>query len=307
MPDAPDDRIVMPAARGPDGMLGDYAAIRRAIAFMTQVAPAQPDLSALARHLGLSPFHCQRLFKRWCGLTPKQFSQALTLDHARRLLDADASVLEVAFASGLSGPGRLHDLFVTHEAMTPGDRRRRGAGLDMRWGVHATPFGAAVAVAAPRGLAGLAFVDEDKAQTPADALADLARRWPAARLIEDASATAAAIEAIFPSAPATGPRPVRLVLIGTDWEVRVWQALIDIPLGRAVSYRDIASRVCTKRAARAVGAAVGRNPLSFVVPCHRVLRADGGLGGYHRGIVRKQAIIGWEMGRMLAGTGGDGA
>ncbi len=279
----------------------DYQTIRRAIAFLREQADGRlepPDLDDLASHLGMSPSHCQRLFKRWCGLSPKDFCAAIAIDRARGLLKRSASVLEAAHSSGLSGAGRLHDLFVTHEAMTPGDYKRRGEGLSMSWGAHHTPFGVAVAVATMRGLAGLAFVDEDKGQTVADALADLRGRWPLADLRENPQATLPYIDTIFDPSRWSEAQPVRLVMIGTEWDVKVWQTLLKIPMGHAVSYRDIAKRVCTPKAARAVGTSVGRNPLSFVVPCHRVLRADGGLGGYHWGVTRKLALIGWEAGQV---------
>jgi len=284
----------------------DYEVVRRAIGFLRSRAAGRlepPSLEDLARHLEMSPAHCQRLFKRWCGLSPKDFCAAIAIDRARRLLQGNASVLEAAHSSGLSGGGRLHDLFVTHEAMTPGDFKRGGAGLLMRWGEHRTPFGRAVAVATARGLAGLAFVDEDKGQSAADALGDLCRRWPNAELGEAPEVTQPYIDLIFDASRWSHSQPVRLVMIGTQWDVKVWEALLTIPIGHAVSYRDIARRVCSERAARAVGASVGRNPLSFVVPCHRVLRADGGLGGYHWGITRKLALIGWEAGRLAGGAG----
>lgn len=276
----------------------DYETIRQAIAYLKRDDQPPARLDGLARYLGLSPSHCQRLFKRWCGLSPKDFSAAIALDRARRLLKESASVLETAHSVGLSGGGRLHDLFVTHEAMTPGDFKRQGAGLRMSWGEHATPFGEAVAVATERGIAGLAFVDEDKGQTARDALADLSRRWPGARLSHAPEKTQLFIDVIFDPGRWSAEEPVRLIMIGTDFEVRVWQALLEIPVGQAVSYRHVARQVCSERAARAVGAAVGKNPLSFVVPCHRVLRTDGGLGGYHWGLTRKLALIGWEAGQL---------
>lgn len=281
----------------------DYETIRRAILFLRQSADAPPRLEQLAGHLGLSSSHCQRLFKRWCGLSPKEFSAAIALDRARRMLKGSASVLDTAHAVGLSGAGRLHDLFVTHDAITPGDYKRRGEGLELSWGAHATPFGVTVAVASGRGLAGLAFVDEDKGQTELDALADLSRRWPGADLREAPGTTLPIVDVIFDPSRWSITEPVRLIMIGTHFEVRVWQTLLKIPIGHAVSYSDVAQRVCSQRAARAVGAAVGKNPLSFVVPCHRVLRADGGLGGYHWGVTRKLALIGWEAGQ-LARSGG---
>ncbi|MCH9806343.1 MAG: methylated-DNA--[protein]-cysteine S-methyltransferase [Alphaproteobacteria bacterium] len=276
----------------------DYETIRRAIVFLRRQRDAAPGLEGLADHLGLSASHCQKLFKRWCGLSPKEFTAAIAIDRAREMLGPDRSVLDTALEVGLSGGGRLHDLFVSHEAMTPGDYKRRGAGLEMSWGTHPTPFGEAVAVATDRGLAGLAFVDEDKGQTADDALVDLARRWPAARLQREPEETQPYIDVIFDPGRWSLSDPVRLVMIGTDFEVRVWQALLKIPMGKAVSYRDVAKTVCSERAARAVGAAVGKNPLSFVVPCHRVMRADGGLGGYHWGVTRKLALIGWEAGQI---------
>lgn len=292
---------LLPQDGGQDVVANDYETIRRAVSYLRKHAIHAADqtrLNGLATHLGISQSHCQRLFKRWCGLTPKEFCAAIAIDHARGLLERSASVLEAAHASGLSGGGRLHDLFVAHEAMTPGDYKRRGEGLQMRWGAHQTPFGIAVAVATDRGLAGLAFVDEDKGQTAGDALSDLRGRWPRACLAEDRAMTQPYVDAIFDPSRWSPLEPVRLVMIGTAWEVKVWEALLTIPMGHAVSYGDIAERVCSPSAARAVGTAVGRNPLSFVVPCHRVLRADGGLGGYHWGVTRKLALIGWEAGRL---------
>ena len=277
-----------------------YDLVRRAIAFLTEAWWEQPELDALARHLGLSPAHCQKLFKRWCGLSPKEFLQAITIDHARRLLDRWASVLDPAHEVGLSGGGRLHDLFVDHEAMTPGDYKRRGAGLEIGYGFHRSPFGDALVMATSRGVAGVGFVNEDAGQTRAEALADMTERWPGAQFIEAPQQTAAHAHQIFDTDTWSAEQPVRLVLIGTDFEVRVWETLLKIPMGRAVSYADIARHVGKPSASRAVGSAVGRNPISFVVPCHRVLRGDGSLGGYHWGLTRKKALIGWETGRIAA-------
>src|SRR5262245_19427148 len=279
----------------------DYDLIRQAIAFLSETWAEQPSLDRLAAHLGLSPAHCQKLFKRWCGLSPKEFVQAITVDHARGLLAGSASVLDAAYEVGLSGGSRLHDLFVSHEAMTPGDYKRRGEGLEMTYGFHASPFGEALLISTERGLAGLAFVDEDKGQTRPDALADMMQRWPKARYVEAPAKTEAFARQVF-GWETSRDRPVRLVMIGTDFDVRVWEALLKIPMGRAVSYTDIARHIGSPQASRAVGSAVGRNPISFVVPCHRVLRGDGSLGGYHWGVTRKRALIGWEMGRM-AGRG----
>jgi AraC family transcriptional regulator, regulatory protein of adaptative response / methylated-DNA-[protein]-cysteine methyltransferase len=276
----------------------DYDQIRRAIAFLARTWTEQPGLEELAVHLDLEPTQCQKLFKRWCGLSPKEFVQALTVHHARGLLKDSASVLDAAFEVGLSGGGRLHDLFVSHEAMTPGEYKRRGEGLEMAYGFHASPFGEALLIATRRGLAGLAFVDEDKGQTPQDTLAEMMQRWPRAQFVAAPDRTASFARLVFNPADWSKDRPVRLVMIGSDFEVRVWETLLRIPMGRAVSYGDIASHLGRPTAARAVGAAVGRNPISFVVPCHRVLGRDGSLTGYHWGLTRKRALIGWEAGRV---------
>jgi AraC family transcriptional regulator, regulatory protein of adaptative response / methylated-DNA-[protein]-cysteine methyltransferase len=276
----------------------DYALIRRAIMYLSDHWTAQPGLDELAAEIGLSPAHTQKLFKRWCGLSPKEFVQAITIDHARGLLEGAASVLDTAHAVGLSGGSRLHDLFLTHEAMTPGDYKRRGEGLDIAYAFHTSPFGEALVMTTVRGVCGVAFVDEDKGQSHAEALADMTRRWPKATFREAAGETAAAAKRVFEPARWRAQQPLRLVLIGTDFEVRVWETLLKIPMGRAVSYADIARHLGQPTASRAVGTAVGRNPISFAVPCHRVMRGDGQLAGYHWGLTRKRALISWETGRV---------
>ena len=198
---------------------------------------------------------------------------------------------------GLSGPGRLHDLFVTHEAMSPGEWKARGAGLTIRTGFHSSPFGQALVMITERGLAGLAFAD---AGGEAACFEDMARRWPEARFLEDMQATAPYASRIFDPARWRADEPLRVVLIGSDFQVRVWQALLDIPLGRAETYSAIAARIGSPKASRAVGAAIGRNPISFVVPCHRALGKGGALTGYHWGLTRKRAMLGWEAGALGA-------
>ncbi len=283
-----------------DSPLADYDVVRRALAFITAEWKRQPEIEEIAAHVGLSASHLHHLFRRWAGLSPKAFLQAITLDHARALLRDSASVLDAALEVGLSGPGRLHDLFVTHEAMTPGEWKAKGAGLALRYGFHPSPFGEAIVVATSRGLAGLGFVDGgDRAA----ALADMVRRWPAADFAEDAPGTAALARRIFDPAEWREDRPLRVILIGTDFEVRVWETLLRIPLGRASTYSDVAAGIGKPSASRAVGAAVGRNPISFVVPCHRVLGRSGALTGYHWGVTRKQAMLGWEAGRVGGGDG----
>ena len=273
----------------------DYAAVKRAIEFISTRWREQPSIEAVADHVGLSPSHFQHLFRRWAGLTPKAFLQAITIERARELLRDSASVLDAAYDVGLSGPSRLHDLFVTHEALTPGDYRRDD--LVLRYGFHGSPFGEAIVVAALRGLVGVGFVD---AGDRASALFDMTRRWPRAQFVEDREATAPYAARAFNPALWRPDRPLRLVMIGTDFEVRVWETLLNVPMGRATTYSDIARKLGKPKAARAVGAAVGKNPISFVVPCHRVLGRSGALTGYHWGLARKQAIIGWEAGRVGA-------
>jgi AraC family transcriptional regulator of adaptative response/methylated-DNA-[protein]-cysteine methyltransferase len=280
------------SASVPFGDAGDYPAVKRAIEYISTHWRDQPSIEAVAEHVGLSASHFQHLFKRWAGLTPKAFLQAITIDRARELLRDSSSVLDTAYDVGLSGPSRLHDLFVSHDAMTPGDYRR--AGLRLSYGFHPSPFGEAIVVAAPRGLAGLGFVDEEDR---AAALADMQRRWPLAVLAPDQAATAPLAARAFDPAQWRPETPLRIVMIGSDFEVRVWETLLSVPMGCATSYSDIARHLGKPKAARAVGAAVGRNPISFVVPCHRVLGRSGALTGYHWGLARKQAIIGWEAGR----------
>jgi AraC family transcriptional regulator of adaptative response/methylated-DNA-[protein]-cysteine methyltransferase len=273
----------------------DYDVVRQAIGFISEQWRKQPDVEEIAHTVGVTATELHHLFRRWSGLTPKAFLQAITLDRARTLLRSSASVLDAAYEVGLSGPGRLHDLFVTHEAMSPGEWKAGGDGLTLNYGFHPSPFGIALIIATPRGLAGLAFANpgEEKA-----ALADMQGRWPKARYVENASRTAPLAERIFDPTKWSVEQPLRVVLIGTDWEVRIWETLLKIPMGRATTYSDIARKVGSVKASRAVGAAVGKNPISFVVPCHRVLGKSGKLTGYHWGITRKCAMLGWEAGRV---------
>ncbi len=288
-----DHRLAKP---GPlNAALRDYDSVRRAIAFISEHWRDQPGIEQVADAAGVTPDELHHLFRRWAGLTPKAFMQALTLDHAKGLLRGSASVLDAALDSGLSGPGRLHDLFVTHEAMSPGKWKNGGAGTTLRFGFHASPFGTAIVIASERGLAGLAFADPSEEQA---ALADMKRRWPRATYVEDHAGTAALAQRIFDPKLWRPEQPLRVTLIGTDFEVRVWETLLKIPMGRAVSYSDIANKIRAPKASRAVGAAVGKNPVSFVVPCHRALGKNGALTGYHWGVTRKQAMIGWEAGQL---------
>jgi AraC family transcriptional regulator of adaptative response/methylated-DNA-[protein]-cysteine methyltransferase len=273
----------------------DYDIVRRAIAHISKNWRAQPEIEQIAEASGVTPAELHHLFRRWAGLTPKAFLQAVTLDRARELLRESASILDASYEVGLSGPGRLHDLFVTHEAMSPGEWKSGGQGLTMSYGFHPSPFGTALVMVTERGLAGLAFADAGEERP---ALADMTRRWPSATYVEDSARTAPVAQRIFDRKLWRPDQPLRVVLIGTDFEVRVWETLLRIPMGRAATYSDIAQRIGKPNAPRAVGAAVGRNHISFVVPCHRVLGKSGALTGYHWGITRKHAMLGWEAGAV---------
>ena len=275
----------------------DYDVVRRAIAHIRGNWQAQPEIETIAEAASVTPTELHHLFRRWAGITPKMFLQALTLDHARRLLRESASVLDASFEVGLSGPGRLHDLFVTHEAMSPGEWKSGGAGTTISYGFHPSPFGTALVMATERGLAGLAFADSGEEQA---ALADMRSRWPQAQIVENTARTAPVACRIFDSKLWRAEQRLRVVLIGTDFEVRVWETLLAIPMGRAMTYSEIAAKVGAPKAARAVGAAVGKNPISFVVPCHRVLGKSGAITGYHWGLTRKRAMLGWEAGRLAS-------
>ena len=275
----------------------DYDIVRRAIAHIRGNWRAQPEIDAIAHAAGVSATDLHHLFRRWCGLTPKAFLQALTLHHARELLRSSASVLDTAYEVGLSGPGRLHDLFVTHESMSPGEWKAGGEGLTVTYGFHPCPFGMALVMTTPRGLAGLALADPGKERA---ALRDMRARWPRAKYVEDFAATAATARRIFDAALWRKDQPLRVVLIGTDFEVRVWEKLLTVPMGKLTTYSDLAARAGAPKAARAVGAAVGKNPICFVVPCHRVIGKSGELTGYHWGLTRKRAMLGWEAGMVEA-------
>jgi len=288
---------VCAAAPPLDAAAADYEIVRRAIAHISENWRAQPSVDDIAAAAGVGVTDLHHIFRRWAGLTPKDFLAALTVDHARKLLRDSASVLDTAFEVGLSGPGRLHDLFVIHEAMSPGEWKAGGAGLAISYGFHPSPFGVALVMITSRGLAGLAFADPGDEQA---ALADMQSRWPLARYVEDTAATAPYARRIFDPTLWRPDQPLRVVLIGTDWEIRVWETLLSVPMGRATTYSDVAAKVRKPNAARAVAAAVGKNPICFVVPCHRVLGKSGDITGYHWGLTRKRAMLGWEAGKVAA-------
>lgn len=273
----------------------DYEIVKRAIAYTTENFRAQPQVEAIAHAAGTDARKLNELFRRWCGLSPNVFLQSVTLDNARKILRESPNILDASYELGLSGPGRLHDLFVTHESMSPGEWKTGGQGLTVYYGFHPSPFGSALIMATERGLCGLAFADGGGERA---ALDDMRGRWPNARYAEDSARTVSYAQRIFDSAQWKADTPLRVVLIGTDFEVRVWETLLRIPLGRATTYSDIAKKLEKPKAARAVGAAVGKNPISFVVPCHRVVGKSGALTGYHWGLTRKRAMLGWEAARV---------
>jgi AraC family transcriptional regulator, regulatory protein of adaptative response / methylated-DNA-[protein]-cysteine methyltransferase len=285
----------MKNARSLKTVHGDYETVRRAIEYVSKQFREQPDVEQIAHAVGSSPRALTDLFRRWCGLTPKEFLSAVTLDAAKKILKQTPSVMEATYELGLSGPGRLHDLFVVHEAMSPGEWKTGGAQLEITYGLHASPFGQALVMATQRGLCGLAFANDGGEKA---ALLDMKGRWPNARFFESREATALHARRIFDASKWARDAPLKIVLIGTDFEVRVWEQLLTIPMGCASTYSDIAKKIRKPKAVRAVGAAVGKNPISFVVPCHRVVGKSGALTGYHWGITRKRAMLGWEAAKV---------
>jgi AraC family transcriptional regulator of adaptative response/methylated-DNA-[protein]-cysteine methyltransferase len=268
-----------------------YALVGEALAFIAETwGERQPSLSELAARAGLSEHHFSRVFARWVGISPKKFMGLVTLDRAKAALDARDSVLDAAFEAGLSGPGRLHDLFVAYEAMTPGDYKRLADGLTIRWGWAETLFGETLLMETPRGVCGLAFLDSRGREA---CFEDMASRWPKARLVEDPAAVRPTLERIF-SQDGEDAR-VRLLLKGTPFQVKVWEALMRLPPAGLTTYGRLAEGLGMKPgAARAVGTAVGANPVSWLIPCHRVIRQSGMLGGYRWGLPRKVAMLGAE-------------
>ena len=267
-----------------------YAVIARALREIDTAGPGL-TLDGLAARIGLSPAHFQRTFSQWVGVSPKAYQQYLTLDHARELLARRFTVLGAAHEAGLSGAGRLHDLFLKWEAMSPGDFAKGGAGLVIRWGLAASPFGETVVMATEKGICGMGFCEEMGREA---AVQDLMRRWPAADFQRDDGAIAPLALAAF------GGGDTRLHLIGAPFQIKVWEALLSIPSGHVTTYSQIAGAIGHDRAVRAVGTAVGRNPISFLIPCHRALRKSGGLGGYHWGLPVKRALLAWEAARADA-------
>jgi AraC family transcriptional regulator of adaptative response/methylated-DNA-[protein]-cysteine methyltransferase len=295
-----------------DSLCEDYYRIEQAIRYLEAHYRQQPSLAEIASAIGLSEYHFQRLFTHWAGISPKRFLQYLTKEHAKRLLDQSASLLETAYQSGLSGPGRLHDLFVTSEAVTPGEYKARGAGLEIRYGFHPSPFGECLLAMTERGICDLAFVDQG-ARPPA--LSELQSFWRQASFYEDPASTRPLVDQIFvgklgigrlvdwefvgshqsTNLPTYQYTDLPLFLKATNFQLKVWEALLRIPAGQVVAYEDLAQMIEAPRAARAVGSAVASNPIPLLIPCHRVIRKAGEFGNYRYGSARKKAMLGWEM------------
>jgi AraC family transcriptional regulator, regulatory protein of adaptative response / methylated-DNA-[protein]-cysteine methyltransferase len=267
----------------------DYTRVARAIGFLHDHAATRPDLPRVARHVGLSEFHFQRLFTRWAGVSPKRYLQYLTVEHAKARLAASRSTLDLAADAGLSGSGRLHDLFVTLEAMSPGEARAGGAGLTIRYGLHETPFGKAMVASTARGICGLHFVDDVRR-----ALRQLREDWPRAQFLHDPTDTGMMARRIFDPLTAHRDEPLAVLVKGTNFQIQVWRALLGLRFGSVASYCGIASQIGAPAAARAVGSAVASNRIAYLIPCHRVIRESGNFSHYRWGTERKAAMLGWE-------------
>jgi AraC family transcriptional regulator of adaptative response/methylated-DNA-[protein]-cysteine methyltransferase len=273
----------------------DYARIERALRFLNANYLCRPTLDEIAVHIHLSPFHFERLFQRWAGTSPKRFLQYLTKEHAKALLKDSESLLDAAYKSGLSGTGRLHDLFVSCEAVTPGEYKLRGKGLTIKYGFHPTPFGECLLAKTERGVCALRFLSTPSRQA---ALRELRAEWPAAKFVKDDSETGEIAARIFSGAAEDASTPFHLHLCGTNFQLKVWQALLTIPSGRLANYGDLAAKIGAPKGSRAVGSAIGRNPIAYLIPCHRVIRSLGVIGDYRWGRERKQAIMGWETAQI---------
>ena len=271
----------------------DYAYVAQAIRYLDDHAHEQPSLEELATHLHLSPFYLQRMFKRWAGISPKRFVQVLTLQHAKQVLAESKSMLHTTYEVGLSSTSRLHDLFVKIEAMTPAEYKRLGAGLQIEYGFHQTPFGECLLAVTTRGVCALLFVVDDDRTAVVETLGE---KWPNAQLIENRNKTRLVAEQIFDPASQNGREPIPLLLKGTNFQVKVWEALLRIPPTAVASYGDIAQMIGKPKASRAVGSAIGRNAIGYLIPCHRVIRQSGVVDGYRWGNTRKKALLAWETG-----------
>lgn len=270
----------------------DYYIVESAIQFVDENYGDQPTLEDIAQHVNLSVYHFQRLFKRWVGISPKRFLQFITKEHAKRMLEARHGMLDVTYQTGLSSPGRLHDLFVTCEAVTPGEYRAAGEGLTIRYGIHPTPFGNSLISVTERGICGLVFLRKDAADVNPYAYFP---QWEKAKFQVDMVATRSYIRQIFNVFGRKEVQPLPIYLNGTNFQIKVWEALMKIPAGQVVTYEEIAFQIGMPGASRAVGNAVARNSIPVIIPCHRVIRKTGVYGKYRYGSARKRAMLAWEF------------
>lgn len=275
----------------------DYKRMEQAILYLEENYHRQPNLKEIAGSVHLSEFHFQRLFTRWAGVSPKKFMQFLTLDHAKKLLEESKSVLDATYEAGLSSPGRLHDLFVNIEAVTPGEFKQKGAGLKISYGIHPSPFGECLLAVTERGICGLSFIEKENPKT---AIRYLQSKWPEAKLVEKPAATKPYVEKIFKSPSGNGAPKLNLFLQGTNFQIKVWEALLKIPAGCVASYEEIAARIGKPTASRAVGSAVANNSIAYLIPCHRVIQKIGAFGNYRWGAPRKKAMLIWESAKRDA-------
>lgn len=278
-----------------DQMTLDYRRVEAAIHFLESHFREQPDLEMIAASVHLSPYHFQRLFKRWAGVSPTQFLHYLTLAYAKERLSASQSIYDTALETGLSGAGRLHDLFVTFEAITPGEYKNQGQGLSISYGIHPTLFGDALVATTTRGICALRFVADGETES---ALSELQEEWPGAVFSEEPDVTEPIAEQLFSSQPKINNRPFHLLLKGTNFQVQVWRALLAIPPGALVSYQDVANHIGRPTAYRAVAGAIAHNPIGYLIPCHRVINKNGRFHNYRWGSTRKKVILGWEASHL---------
>ncbi|MDA0265502.1 MAG: methylated-DNA--[protein]-cysteine S-methyltransferase [Cyanobacteria bacterium] len=275
---------------------GDYQRIAAAIEYMRQQQQTQPSLADIAQHIHLSEYHFQRLFSRWAGISPKRFLQALTVESAKARMAQSPNLLSLSLDSGLSSSARLHDLFINLEAMSPAEYRDGGRGLSIRYGIHETPFGLALMATTPKGVCNLEFLDDPD---PAQAAARLRDIWPQAQLILDAAATQGVCDRLLQPLATPSPQPLSLLVKGTNFQIQVWRALLKLPFGGLSTYQTLANDIGRPTASRAVGSAIGKNAIAYLIPCHRVIRTDGHLGGYRWGLTRKSTLLGWEASRSI--------
>ena len=272
-----------------DDLLDHYQMVAAAIAFIRQHQTEQPDLSAVARHVDLSEYHFQKIFTRWAGISPKRFLQYLTIEQAKAGIARTDGLLKLSTDLGLSGPSRLHDLFVSIEAMSPGEYKNGGEGLEIHYGSHKTLFGTVVIATTKRGICSLQF--RDNKPNARDLLTSI---WPNAKLVANEKRTQALCDRIFSPVTTQSHQPLTLLVKGTNFQIQVWRALLQIPSGSLTTYKTIAKMIERPKAVRAVGTAIGKNPIGYLIPCHRVIRSSGEISGYRWGSDRKQALLGWE-------------